>query len=134
MNWSVCLTDKVKGNKLPKVWPQLIETQFSSADETVMLSFFVPKDLDYFNGHFPNAPILAGVVQLHWAVEYAKEQFSFDHKNVQNLEVLKFKAVIVPGQSLQLILTKKSEEKIVFSYSSDKGQHASGRIVFEPKL
>jgi len=134
MNWSVYLTDIAKNNKLTKVWPQLLETQLSSADETVQLSFFVPKDLDYFNGHFPNAPILAGVVQLHWAVEYAKEQFSFNHKSVQNLEVLKFKAVIVPGQNLQLILTKKSEDKIVFSYFSDKGQHASGRIVFEPTL
>ena len=132
MNWSVYLTDKAKNNKLTKVWPQLLETQFSPEGETVELSFFVPKDLDYFNGHFPNAPILAGVVQLHWAVEYAKEQFSFIHRNVQNLEVLKFKAVIVPGQNLQLTLTKKSNEKIIFSYVSDKGQHASGRIVFEP--
>jgi len=134
MNWSVCLTDKVKDNKLTKVWPQLLERQLSSEDEVVELSFFVPKDLDYFTGHFPNAPILAGVVQLHWAVEYAKEQFSFEHKNVQNLEVLKFKAVIVPGQNLQLTLTKKSPEKVLFSYISDKGQHASGRIVFEPTL
>ena len=126
------MTELAKNNKLTKVWPQLLETQFSSENETVELSFFVPEDLDYFNGHFPNAPILAGVVQLHWAVEYAKEQFSFTHRNVQNLEVLKFKAVIVPGQNLQLTLTKKSNEKIIFSYVSDKGQHASGRIVFEP--
>ena len=132
MIWSVYLTELAKNNKLTKVWPQLLETQFSSENETVELSFFVPEDLDYFNGHFPNAPILAGVVQLHWAVEYAKEQFSFTHRNVQNLEVLKFKAVIVPGQNLQLTLTKKSNEKIIFSYVSDKGQHASGRIVFEP--
>jgi 3-hydroxymyristoyl/3-hydroxydecanoyl-(acyl carrier protein) dehydratase len=132
MNWSVYLTELAKNNKLTKVWPQLLETQFSSENETVELSFFVPEDLDYFNGHFPNTPILAGVVQLHWAVEYAKEQFSFTHRNVQNLEVLKFKAVIVPGQNLQLTLTKKSNEKIIFSYVSDKGQHASGRIVFEP--
>jgi 3-hydroxymyristoyl/3-hydroxydecanoyl-(acyl carrier protein) dehydratase len=131
MNWSVYLTDKAKNNKLSKVWPQLLETQFSQEDETVELSFFVPKDLDYFDGHFPNAPILAGVVQLHWAVEYAKEHFSFDQRNVQNLEVLKFKAVIVPGQNLQLTLTKKNNEKIAFSYVSNKGQHASGRIVFE---
>lgn len=134
MNWSVYLTDLTNNNKLTKVWPKLLETQFSSDNEIVELSFFVPKDLYYFTGHFPNAPILAGVVQLHWAVEYAKEQFSFDHKNVQNLEVLKFKAVIVPGQNLQLTLTKKSNEKIIFSYVSEKGQHASGRIVFESTL
>jgi 3-hydroxymyristoyl/3-hydroxydecanoyl-(acyl carrier protein) dehydratase len=132
MNWSVYLIDKMKNNKLIKVWPQLLDTQLSSDDEAIVLSFFVQTDLDYFKGHFPNAPILAGVVQLHWAVEYAKEQFKLSHKNVQNLEVLKFKAVIVPGQNLQLTLTKKSDDKVLFSYCSDKGQHASGRIVFEP--
>jgi len=125
------LTKQAKSNKSSKIWPQLLDRQLST-EESVELSFFVPKDLDYFNGHFPNAPILAGVVQLHWAVEYAKEQFSFVDRTVKNLEVLKFKAVIVPGQNLQLVLTKKNDEKIIFSYFSNKGQHASGRIVFEP--
>lgn len=134
MYWSVYLTNKAKDNKLTKIWPQLLDKQLSQEKESVELSFFVPKDLDYFNGHFPDAPILAGVVQLHWAVEYAKDQFSFSHFNVQNLEVLKFKAVIIPGQNLQLTLTKKSDNKVIFSYFSDKGQHASGRIIFEPKF
>jgi 3-hydroxymyristoyl/3-hydroxydecanoyl-(acyl carrier protein) dehydratase len=132
MNWSVYLTDKAKDNKLTKIWPQLLETHFSQEEDSVELSFFVPKDLDYFNGHFPDTPILAGVVQLHWAVEYAKEQFLLVDQIVKNIEVLKFKGVIVPEQNLQLTLTKKSAEKVIFSYFSDKGQHASGRIVFEP--
>jgi len=134
MNWSVYLTDQAESKTMTKVWPQLLEKWLSKEEESAELSLWIPKDLDYFNGHFPNTPILAGVVQLHWAVEYAKEQFSLVNHNVQNLEVLKFKAVIVPGQNLSLKLTKKSPSKIIFSYFSDKGQHASGRIVFEPEF
>lgn len=134
MNWSIYLTDQTASKTIAKVWPQCLDKHFSQDNEHVELSLWVPEDLHYFKGHFPNAPILAGVVQLHWAVEYAKEQFSLAHLNVQNLEVLKFKAVIIPGQNLQLTLTKKSSTKIVFSYFSEKGQHASGRIVFEPEF
>lgn len=114
---------------LIKVWPQIVAEQQS--EDQVILQLVVSEDLDYFQGHFPQAPILAGVVQLHWAVEYAKSKFDLQSFDVKNTEVLKFQVVIVPGQPLTLTLTKKSANKVLFSYQSDKGQHASGRIVFE---
>lgn len=125
------MTNSNTHKSLTKVWPQQLNKQRSAEGDIVELALWVPDDLDYFQGHFPNAPILAGVVQLHWAVEFAKQEFSLSEQTVQNLEVLKFKAVITPGQNLQLTLTQKTTSKIIFSYSSDKGQHASGRIVFE---
>lgn len=116
-------------NDLVNIWPELLTENVTDAQ--VELQLHIPSDLDYFNGHFPNAPILAGVVQLHWAVEYSKQKFSLTELEVKNIEVLKFQVVIIPGQKLNLSLTQKSPNKIVFSYTSDKGQHASGRIVFE---
>jgi 3-hydroxymyristoyl/3-hydroxydecanoyl-(acyl carrier protein) dehydratase len=100
-------------------------------ENSAELALFIPENLDYFNGHFPDAPILAGVVQLHWAVEYAKQVFNLANCEVVNLEVLKFQVVIVPKQNLVLTLTRKSNDKVLFSYVSERGQHASGRIVFE---
>ena len=73
---------------------------------------------------------MAGVVQLHWAVEYAKEKLGLENHQVIDLEVLKFQVIIVPEQTLTLSLIRKSEEKVLFSYVSDNGKHASGRIVF----
>lgn len=116
-------------NDLVNIWPELLTENVTDAQ--VELQLHIPSDLDYFNGHFPNAPILAGVVQLHWVVEYSKQKFSLTELEVKNIEVLKFQVVIIPGQKLNLSLTQKSPNKIVFSYTSDKGQHASGRIVFE---
>jgi len=52
---------------LKKLWPDIISE--SCDGDSVVLKCFIPQDLDYFNGHFPQTPILAGVVQLHWAVE-----------------------------------------------------------------
>jgi 3-hydroxymyristoyl/3-hydroxydecanoyl-(acyl carrier protein) dehydratase len=116
-------------NDLVKIWPEVLTDNVDESQITLQL--LIPKDLDYFAGHFPNAPILAGVVQLHWAVEYAKQYFSLTALDVKNIEVLKFQVVIIPGQELNLTLTQKSNNKVLFSYASDKGQHASGRIVFE---
>lgn len=113
---------------LKNIWPEIVSE--TSEGDVVTMNCIIPKNLDYFNGHFPQTPILAGVVQLHWAVEYAKQKFSIDGV-VKNLEVLKFQEVIVPEQTLEIVLTKKSNEKVLFSYQSAKGQHASGRILFD---
>lgn len=118
-------------NSLVNVWPELVSSELS--DKSVKLKFFVSKDLDYFNGHFPVSPLLAGVVQLHWAVSFSHEYFSLAELDVKNIEVLKFRVLIKPEQFLHLELNLKNNNKVIFSYSSDDGEHASGRIVFEEK-
>ena len=119
-------------NELVKIWPEVLLVQ---ADENqIEFDLFIPRELDYFNGHFPDAPILAGVVQLHWAVEYSKKHFLLTELEVKNIEVLKFQLVTIPGQKLKLTLTRKAANKVLFSYGSDKGQHASGRSVFEDRV
>lgn len=116
-------------NSLDIVWPDVINKTVN--ENSVELALFIPENLDYFNGHFPDAPILAGVVQLHWAVEYAKQVFNLPNCEVANLEILKFQVVVMPKQNLVLTLTRKSNDKVLFTYVSERGQHASGRIVFE---
>ncbi|MCG7565691.1 thioester dehydrase [Pseudoalteromonas sp. CnMc7-15] len=97
------------------------------ADE-VLLTLSLAPQLDYFKGHFPDAPILAGVVQLDWAIHYGRKYFGYQNA-VENVEVLKFQVVMTPGLEVTLALEKKSA-KVTFRYYSHKGQHASGRIVF----
>ncbi len=105
-------------------------------DDGVELTLHIPEDLDYFKGHFNTAPILAGVVQLHWAVEFAKANLTISSAEVADIQVLKFQDVIIPGQELVLTLIKRSACKVQFSYHSTKNgdsaikQHSSGRIIW----
>ncbi|QUM85765.1 MULTISPECIES: hypothetical protein [unclassified Moritella] len=124
--------------ELVKVDATILSTEFlntKNPDDKVVLTLHIPTDLDYFKGHFDQAPILAGVVQLHWAVEYAKQYLSMGTADVMNIQVLKFQEMILPGQDVVLTLTKKSAEKVLFSYQSttsngDIKSHSSGRLIF----
>ncbi|MBB1384899.1 thioester dehydrase [Pseudoalteromonas sp. SG45-5] len=114
--------------KLIKTQPDLLT--YEKTDNSYTLSLLVPHDLDYFKGHFTDGPILAGVVQLDWAVAAICKYYNVQQA-VKNVEVLKFQVVITPGIKIELLLQQKAENKYTFSYHSAKGQHASGRIIFD---
>lgn len=111
---------------LHHITPQVRSVEHTEAGAN--LQIFADESLDYFAGHFPQQPILAGVVQLHWAVQYAFEHLSLTSHVVESVEVLKFQVVIPPNTELTLSLTKKAANKFTFSYSSALGVHASGRV------
>ena len=96
-------------------------------DRQCILTLKLPADLVYFQGHFPDQPVLAGVVQLNWAVEFARQYLNIKG-NVTSVEVLKFQQLILPSTTLQLSLELKTDDKFVFAYSSSLGKHASGRV------
>jgi 3-hydroxymyristoyl/3-hydroxydecanoyl-(acyl carrier protein) dehydratase len=103
-------------------------------DNGVKLTLKVQASLDYFKGHFPGTPILAGVVQLDWAVNFAYDHLNLLSTTVKQVEVLKFKEMIHPDQIIDLSLIRKSDHKFLFQYQSEKGVHASGRILLEEKV
>ena len=108
-------------------------TVLSLLENKVTLALFISDQLDYFKGHFPDAPILAGVVQLDWAVEFAKKYLNFN-SDVKDVEVLKFQVVTTPNSQVKLTLERSTQGKCLFSYQSEQGQHASGRIVFSDEI
>ena len=74
------------------------------------LSLQLECDLPCFAGHFPGVAVLPGVAQLAWAVHFAAEQWQ-----------------------LPLLLTlqlEKRGDKVLFSFDSAQGRHASGRLAY----
>lgn len=91
----------------------------------------VPEKLFYLQGHFPGKPILAGVVQLHWAIQLARTVFA-SLNNFKGIEALKFHRIIEPHTRLMLLLEhSETTGKLYFSFSSDLGTHSQGRLLFE---
>lgn len=93
----------------------------------------IPKDLLYFDGHFPETPILPGVVQIHWAITYGRQSFNLP-LYFRCIQKLKFQKVILPNMKINLELLYDSEKSILtFRLYSHSGQHASGSILFDDK-
>jgi len=61
----------------------------------------IPEDLAFLEGHFPGHPIVAGVVQLHFAMR-ALEELLGAAPRLAALEVLKFHELLLPGQEVRL--------------------------------
>ena len=112
----------------PVLFPELLGTKIEA--ETVLLTLRIPEQLAYFSGHFDKIPIVPGVVQIQWAVHYARQYFGitgvFSH-----MEVVKFKELLLPGQSLNLNLSyQEADRKLIFCYHSETTEFSSGRIYF----
>jgi 3-hydroxyacyl-[acyl-carrier-protein] dehydratase len=99
-------------------------------DNQVSLDLHIPIELDYFVGHFPNLPVLPGVVQVDWAVRYARQYFSFEG-SFSALEHLKFQSLVLPDATLELLLNWNAlKNQLEFSFATSERTYSSGRIVF----
>lgn len=95
-----------------------------------MIEITPSPDLIYFDGHFPGSPILPGVVQVDWVMQWARRSFALPPK-FKGLQALKFQRVITPNMMFVLDLEHDpSTATVTFKARSAAGQHASGRILF----
>ena len=93
-------------------------------------SMAIGADLAGFDGHFPAALILPGVVQLDWAAELGGQCFG-PLGCFQRCDVLKFQQPVLPGMQVELeLLWNEADRVLGFRYTSAAGTHASGRMVF----
>lgn len=104
-------------------------TDVSGDKPEIVAHFRLSSDCVYLKGHFPSAPILPGVAQLDWVVQLAAQHWSTP-ETVQRVEVLKFNDMILPGTEVELVVTRKRENCITFSYKCGDTALSSGRLVF----
>ena len=92
----------------------------------------IPPELEYFKGHFPGAPVVAGVVQIKWAIEFASRYLGARGELV-GIDALKFQQLMVPDLVVTLSLKwAQGDGKLHFSYQSDVARFSSGRLLFRP--
>ena len=96
----------------------------------ISLDLRIPENLAYFQGHFDEVAVVPGVVQIHWAVHYARQYLLLSHA-FSHMEVVKFKELLLPRQSLELGLRYfASTCKLEFYFRSETTEYSSGRIYF----
>ena len=94
------------------------------------LELVVPLDLAHFTGHFPQTPVLPGVVQVDWAQQLARSLIKDLPPRFSGMEVLKFQQLVRPGDQLQLTLRfDAARGKLYFAFRNGEAACSSGRIL-----
>jgi len=97
--------------------------------DTLRLRCQVDDSLQWFRGHFPGFAVLPGVVQLHWAVTFAREHFGLEG-SPRDVQRLKFKKVVIPPATMQLTLSRIGPFDVSFLFEGDGSQYSEGRLRF----
>lgn len=93
----------------------------------------VAASLVHFRDHFPRYPILPGVVQLDWAVRFARRAFGGLDESCA-FDNFKCRAPVGPDTELELALRHDpARQRVSFEYSDAKrGVVCSGTLRFGP--
>jgi 3-hydroxymyristoyl/3-hydroxydecanoyl-(acyl carrier protein) dehydratase len=122
------LIHSTQEDKLPILFPEILEKRTET--ESIVLALRIPEGLAYFSGHFDKVPIVPGVVQIQWAIHYARQYLGLN-RAFSHMEVVKFKELLLPGQHLNLSLHYREDTcKLTFCYQSETTEYSSGRIYF----
>ena len=111
---------------LPEI--EAAERSHDGQREQLTLRFAVPASTRYFEGHFPDVPLLPGVVQIGWAVEFARQYFELPAR-FHTLAGVKFTRVIQPGANVSLKMSVE-EGALWFAFDADGHACSSGRVLF----
>lgn len=83
----------------------------------------------YFQGHFPDCPVLPGVVQLGVARAYAAAWLGVDIE-LTSVKKMKFTRVVVPGMRVHLALARHGLNEVVYEFRKEADVCASGVLCF----
>jgi 3-hydroxymyristoyl/3-hydroxydecanoyl-(acyl carrier protein) dehydratase len=110
--------------------PHVLE-ETRDADGSLQLRLRVPLELAHFDGHFPAAPVLPGVLQLGWALALAAPRLGTAAK-CREFEALKFQQLLRPGDDVLLHLRwDTARGKLHFAYRLGEQAYSSGRLLLE---
>lgn len=79
--------------------PEVLEER--RAGDSIERECRVPLELACFSGHFPDLPVVPGVLQLDWAMELAAELLGAAPR-VEAIETVKFRAALGPGAPFRM--------------------------------
>lgn len=97
-------------------------------ENSVTLEFSVPANSPYYEGHFPDFPILPAVAQLEISVRFAAEHLGVGI-DVAEIKRIKFSNLVKPDKA-HLIRLEKNGKILTFKIYSPESEtvYASGTL------
>ena len=121
MSRAINLIDNNEQKQLPSI------TAIERNSDNVLLNLTINANLRCFKGHFDDVAVVPGVVQLDWAVTFAREYLAMQG-DVLEVSVLKFQKLLFPEMKVQLEIIKKTAKKFTFRYYMADDKFSSARV------
>lgn len=103
---------------------------FTPTGDPSRFTFTLEAEHPAFAGHFPDQPILPGVLQVDWAIRQGEAVFG-PLGTFSRIAQLKFMHLIQPGDAVDLVLAFHPERRSLdFAYEGSEGRKASGTVIF----
>jgi 3-hydroxymyristoyl/3-hydroxydecanoyl-(acyl carrier protein) dehydratase len=97
-----------------------------------LLELHIPEDLLYVEGHFPHTPIIAGVCQLKWIIDYI-QTYTGNPLRISAMKDVKFSRPLFPGQSCMLeLIYVPQPASWHYQLYTDTQRFASGCLLVNP--
>jgi 3-hydroxymyristoyl/3-hydroxydecanoyl-(acyl carrier protein) dehydratase len=97
-------------------------------EDRLELLLEITTELACFEGHFPGRPILPGIAQVDWAVQFGTA-LGFDPDKFTAMPRLKFQTLIEPDCRVTLTL-RRTNTGLRFTYTSGEILFSQGLINF----
>ncbi len=109
-------------------WPEF--KAIEQHQDTAKISLYISESIHWFTGHFPNAPVLPGVVQTHWAARLCEYLYP-EARAFTRIDNLKFQSVIMPKQHVLLTIKHiQPKSAFTFSYTHEGNRLSEGKLIF----
>lgn len=113
--------------RLPKILSKFIK------DDRADYDLIIEPDLMWFRGHFPDCPILPGIVQLDWALHLARDANLPAPRSAQDFQV-KYRAMVLPCMTVRLsIIANENRGLFSFEYRNADQKFSSGTAHLAPR-
>ena len=96
------------------MWYQLIDIACEE-DGEIMAEIIVPPDSPWFDGHFPEEPVLPGLAQISMVFDVVQKASGGEWR-VSSVSRVRFKRIVRPENSLEVIAVPLQKEKDSFSF------------------
>ena len=114
-----------ESNLAEPIMQNIIKTDSNlSADLTFL------KDSSYFNGHFPNHPVLPGLIQIYFVLLFIKQYFNTEINDYHIIK-LKFSNLILPDTLVHFELKRTNEKEFIFDYCCGDKKYSGAKIVIK---
>lgn len=102
-------------------------TLIEQEQNRLLISVTLDEKSRAFAGHFPQHPILPGVIQLDWVMQLAHRFFNITEPAAKDFQV-KFTDMVGVGTVLLQIEHEVEANRLAFSYSKQDKTASSGKI------